>query len=693
MNSSWLKNFILSTLKIYGVGLVLGFCWRLFFWALFYTQNDPSLFKAFFLGARFDLTVLCYVQSIPILLLVFAASLHLIGFEDFVRIFTRHFHKFLFYYWGIFGFFIFWMSASDIGFYSYYQDRINMIIFGFIEDDTIAVIKTMWKNYPLLKALLATALYTYTQTWFLKKLWDSKISFELPRKNLKQTSLAICTLSFIFLINGLGGRGSLGLFPLSEMDTHISKTHFINLLSWNPLHALSKAVQARIEQKSNWDSNLRFFGFAGKTDEAFSGYFHIEQSKLPMDRLSLLRQVTPPNEWAKKIKPHVVLVVLESFGAHWSSYTEPDFNLLGNLKQHFTQDFFSPNLISATSGTIGSVTSLMVGTPQRNIAEFLTESPFMTTRFESSAAITYKNAGYSTHFVYGGNPGWRNINTFAHRQGFDSVEGESDIKETLQENLEAHDWGVYDHDLFRYVSLQLEKATTPQFYMILTTSNHPPYQLPSGYQPPPMKIPESILKDVIGTPEMALQRFQVFRYAAESFAQFVNGIKKSILGDKTILAATGDHSFWLVQFPDSQIMKKFAVPFYLYLPKDAPHPVSKKQFNEFYGSHADILPTIYEASLDQSPYISISKSFLNPNRVNLASGYSRLVANPQGIISVGKSENENICYQWTPDRSGVEACTDKHMLDANADFFRQEQTILDLFYKDQKDRSARSASK
>jgi hypothetical protein len=44
---------------------------------------------------------------------------------------------------------VIFISAVDFIYYSFYQDRINVLIFGFFEDDTIALIKTIWRNYPV----------------------------------------------------------------------------------------------------------------------------------------------------------------------------------------------------------------------------------------------------------------------------------------------------------------------------------------------------------------------------------------------------------------------------------------------------------------------------------------------------------------------------------------------------------------
>jgi hypothetical protein len=44
--------------------------------------------------------------------------------------------------------------AVDTGYYSYFQDHINVLIFGLLDDDTLALLRTFWKNYAVVQILL-----------------------------------------------------------------------------------------------------------------------------------------------------------------------------------------------------------------------------------------------------------------------------------------------------------------------------------------------------------------------------------------------------------------------------------------------------------------------------------------------------------------------------------------------------------
>ncbi len=96
-----------------------------------------DVLRAFVLGARFDGTVLFYVNSIPFLvLLVLSLLAFWRGFEKPLhRVFSRFSH-FLVLYYTLMLFVVTFVSAVDFVYYSFYQDRINVLIFGFPADDT-----------------------------------------------------------------------------------------------------------------------------------------------------------------------------------------------------------------------------------------------------------------------------------------------------------------------------------------------------------------------------------------------------------------------------------------------------------------------------------------------------------------------------------------------------------------------------
>ncbi len=158
------------------------------------------------------------------------------------------------------------------------------------------------------------------------------------------------------------------------------------------------------------------------------------------------------------------------------------------------------------------------------------------------------------------------MNKFAFAQGFDTVEGEGEMADVLGGLKEKHDWGVYDEDVFDYLFKTLSEASQPQYILTMTTTNHPPYQLPSSYKSPPLKVPAELKNRLIVDAGLAQKRFATYRYSSDKLAEFISRIKNSPLKDKVILAVTGDHTFWIVNFTEQELLQKGSVPFYIYTP-------------------------------------------------------------------------------------------------------------------------------
>lgn len=676
----WIRRILLMDLAF----LVIGFLWRLAFMFLFSDQtalkaHSADLQKAFILGTRFDLSVLCYINAIPFLFFWLASLILLVPHSQRSKWnyqISNAFSKILPFYFTAFLLFITFINLIDLNFYSFYQDRINVLIFGIINDDTTALLLTIWKNYPVVWGALALTLFTYLVFNFNKKIFAISQHLQVP-KNCNFVSYAI-VIFFVMAVNFVGVRGSLGLFPLSEMDTAISSNAFINLLGFNSTRALARAIELKSAQQANWNSNLQAYGYTDDAKQAFADYYNIPNDQIPSNPLDLMRHTTATNKWAEQNRPHVLLIVMESFGSYWLKHNSSEFNLLGDLKNHFAEDNVLTNFMSSTGATIGSLSSLMIGTMQRPISDFLTESEYLQVPFRTSPAVTFKKSGYQTRFVYGGNPGWREVDKFARFQGFEKVDGENEITQELGTLNDRHDWGVYDQDVFKYLWKKIESAKEPQFILAMTTTNHPPYQLPKDYQKPELKIPEALKSRLVGDVNLPPKRFATYRYSADMLANFLHHLKQSPLKDKVIVAVTGDHTFWIVNFENEELLQKSAVPFYLYTPK----AIYKKIPSERFGTHPDILPTLYNLALSNTDYYSTAVDLLDDKAPHYAFDHSSLILGADGGVQINRKRN--LYFDWTENFESLKESPVSTEKEKMATHYKSLMGILDYYMMNEK---------
>jgi phosphoglycerol transferase MdoB-like AlkP superfamily enzyme len=318
--------------------------------------------------------------------------------------------------------------------------------------------------------------------------------------------------------------------------------------------------------------------------------------------------------------------------------------VLGELKKHFDSDVLFLNFLSGDVGTIGSIETVVLNMPKRPNSKAVTQSKYGFNAYFTGAGVPYKQSGYETIFLYGGNSGWRNVFAFAGKLGFDSVEGAG----SMDPKYERNQWGVYDEYLFENIYNKLRaNPGKPKFIFAMTTSNHPPYSLPAGYKKLPLEVSGALKDRITGDRKLAQLRFETYQYANQKVGELISRIKASPLGQNTIIAVTGDHNFWSVfDYSSERYLDLDGVPFYLYIPRALrPADIDTGAF----GSHLDIMPTLYNLSLSNREYASLGVDMLNPKAGHLAFNADGLVMSGAGALRYLVENNTISYYDW--DRS------------------------------------------
>jgi phosphoglycerol transferase MdoB-like AlkP superfamily enzyme len=579
--------------------LVMTLC-RVAFFVHFGSSMDFSglenyIVQAFVLGARFDL-VQAWVNVLVLLTLFISWA---IGSR---KVFEGWLSGLTWYYTFFFSV-IFTIIGIDFGFYSFFNEHINILIFGFLEDDTKALVSTMWNNYPIIRMALGylvmiAVVYTAVRVTVsaIRKAPETVRVFRVPVK--------VSSVLVLLFVNFFAVRGSFGMFPLDIMDSAISPNVFINKLPLNGVYTFYRAVEFRLKDDKSYNL-LRSLGYEGRIEDAVSAYTGKPVKAGLANPISALIKRTPANPVAAKLRPNVVVFLMESFASHLVGYNSADFDMLGSLKSHFEQDHVFWRFVSSDIGTIGSLESFLMNTPKRPESKYITQSKYAFNSYASGMAVPYQNAGYETIFIYGGNVGWRNINAFVPLQGFSQCLGDGSMNPKYGRN----EWGVYDEHLFDFTLEKLaENPDKPKFIFVVTTSNHPPYTLPAAYQPRPTNMPPAARKLIASDTDLVDKRVIAYQYANQKFAYFLTVLKGGPLGAKTVVAASGDHSFHLFDYGSERPFDVLGVPFYLYIP-EALKPA--KLDADTPGSHADIIPTLYGLTLSNQPYLAIGQDMFS----------------------------------------------------------------------------------
>ncbi|MDR1926467.1 MAG: sulfatase-like hydrolase/transferase [Endomicrobium sp.] len=597
--------------------------YRIFFFLYF--QNFSSfkgfygyIFKAFLLGIRFDLSVLAYVNIFVIAVFtsfLIIKNLNLLK----VAIFVIKIHYYIAFTT------ILLSNAIDFGFYLYFGEHINILIFDFFADDKLALIKTIIYDLRFPSALLIlifASFLTYKLVSLTAKKLTSKHSY--IDTSFWNIFIKIFTVFFVPFLIFCMARGTTSMFPLGKFHTQISPNPFINNLSITSVHSLIDAVSIKMKQQSN------------KIDIA-------EKLKINKDEidLSVFCRASIKNDEAKKVKPHVIFIVLEGFGELPILYNSNNFDVLGELKQHFDKDTVLYNFLAAGSITIHCLESTILNMPQRPFSLQITQSPKAFNTFTSSLVLPYKKSGYITKMVYGGSLAWRGIEGFLKTQGFDETYGEGSIK-----NEYRHEWGINDAQFFEMILRELKNNNgTPKFIYAMSTATHPPYETPPYYKPLKLKIPREIIQMMPNEKKYGRQIFKNYQFANREAAKFLSAIKKSEFAENTIIVITGDHNLreFKANIPE-ELFKKYAVPMYIYMPEKLKKPID----TNIAACHMDIIPTLYDLSLSNKKYTAAGISMLSGNTKHIAFNSEGLILSNNKAISYNVETGNVLYFNFDP---------------------------------------------
>lgn len=603
------------------------------------SQYLGDLIHAFVLGARYDCAVIAYINFLPTL---FFAIFWFIGSQKF---FIKFVKSLKYYFMLLFGFVI-TLLCIDFGFYSYFQNHMNILMFGIFEDDTQALFSTLAENYPLFLVAIGFILI-FVFVYFLTKRVLEKNLFGFYFNKTKIYLKIIAVLCFL-AVNFIVARGSFGIFPLGVDNAEISANTFINKVAINGIYTLQAAMEARSKEEDR--DYIKQMGYSkNNMAQAFADFLDIDVSEIdesnPENSLS---KTTKYDKNIEEIKPNVIFIMMESFGTDLMlHYNSPQFNVLGELKKHIDEDIIFYKFIPANMGTIGSLESAITNIARLPLSHFLCQSKYAYNKYFYTGPMPYKNSGYETVFMYGGNTGWRNCTSYMPNVGFDKVIGEG----SMPKEYERNQWGVFDEYLFDYIFKYLDENENRKFIYVMTTSNHPPYSLPNNYEKIyPLEITEKLQKDITGDMTIANMRFAVYQYSCQKVGEFLTKLKNSKYADNTIVAITGDHNFWSTfNYSAEKVLDKMSVPFYLYIPKKI--KPNKKVDTTVVGSHTDILPTLYNLSLSNTNYWATGTDLLSEQaQNNIASDCLGSIMTKDNFVLYDFASGKEKYYTWDKEK-------------------------------------------
>lgn len=624
--TSVFSSNIYKLFAVVGCFLLVSFLSRLIF--LFSYANFSELrpfigdtFYAFMQGARFDLLLACYFLVPNIVFAILAAAFKSVLVEKIAKV------------WSCIALILYSaLLIADFYYYSFFGTHFNVLAFGIIDDDTGAVIKSMWTDFPTIRILLFFILLSVFECYVINRIYRSQYIIRISKKAVAKLLL----IAFIPLYI-LAMRGSIYESPLRQPDAYFSKSPFVNTLTINGIFSLKTAYSDYKHNKfdTNIDGMLAQAGFASDK-ELVSVYRGIPIDSVTNDPLYYFQHQTGIDTFLQKNPPHVVILQMEGMGLNMMNLHSKSFDILGKLTDELHHCITFKNFMPSCEGTIASLESIITGTSIVPI----TSTAYVYKTIYSSGVLPFKQAGYVSTLVTGGKIAWRNLAEFSFAQGFDYLEGMETIMVDVPGAVEEKEWGVYDEFMFRHILNKLNDATTPQLIYGMSITNHTPYSTPDGYIATGLNISDKLKERLLKNEEMAQKCFSTYRYASDCLADFIREIRTSPLAENTIIAVTGDHSIkGMVRVDENNILENHGVPLILYVPQK--YLENSTIDTAYWGSHKDIFPTLINLTLSDSKYYMLGMNMLSEEAAdNIAIDIQIGTLNRHGAIANGQ------LYRW-----------------------------------------------
>jgi len=531
-----------------------------FFFAQLNSVTSADLQQAFGLGIRFDIK-LAVLVVFPIAILIFIINQRFFKNKIYKRISVLYFTLM---YLVITLFYLF-----DFGYYDYLGIRLDAASLRFLSNLKIST-QVLFESYPMFKGffgLLILVIFIYKFDSFLYR----KFNLETAPISKKRKAFFIVVPFFLL---AFGVYNSITHYPLRWSQAFFSKNQSVNQFALNPILYFYDSFAFRSDG-FNLEKTKKYYPSVAK------------QLHLSKDSLYFKRSFVRPDSIT--VKPNVVIVMLESFGAATVSYFGNPINTTPRVDSLLKKSVLFTNFYVHKAGTAGSVFASITGLPDVDNVETASRNPMVI----DQRIIFDQFKGYEKLYFLGGSANWANIlgvfqsnisNLKIFEEGSYNNENRADV------------WGIDDYELFKESDKELQKLdkqNKPFIAYIQTASNHMPFTVPDkkgSYSPLKETDVSAELLEKSGFKSVA--QINALRYLDFNIAEFLKRAKKAGYYDNTIFLFFGDHN--TAMNPVTFLAKKESelgtivhhVPFFIHAPKfTEPKVISK------FTKLVDIVPT------------------------------------------------------------------------------------------------------
>ena len=415
------------------------------------------------------------------------------------------------------------INVVDLFYYDYYNTRLSYNLVRYFFENFGENFNMLWNSFPLFWIIIGIVAMAVL-TWLLVE----RLFKDSTMKG-KWTTIPAVLLTFIAL-------SALYYGPPFWRLTTFSTEVMLNQAASNGAYTLAKSYSVMrhyhgdlypFEEQQvldNMDENLAFIR---------------SQEETPVPSIApTMRKFSEPSPTTTQ--KNVVIVISESFSATLTdaigqderSYS-PRFDSICKEGVLFTHCFSNGprtqhGLVSVLSGFPSVIGSSLIR------------------RRETNAFFTIADAlraeGYETCFIHGGDIDYDDMRDYLCQGNFKTIYDVEDFDTWRFKN----DWGVCDDDLFDFSFQKISEATQPHLTVILTMSNHMPFDIPPYFSETHPEVRE--FKDSKAS----------YYYSDFAFGSFIDKMKTLPDYESTLILRIADHGE--VYSEDDHQFRLFHIP-------------------------------------------------------------------------------------------------------------------------------------
>jgi len=471
------------------------------------------------------------------------------------------------------------LIVADLELYKHWGFRINATPLMYLESEAASSVNPsiLVLLIVIFSVLLISFLYLY---W--KKLAPQLLTLQkLPRK--WSPVWFIITVALIIPI-----RSSFSVAPLNTGVVYFHKTKaFPNHAGINPVWNFFKDVSRKDNLQYNTD-----FHRPANLDEQFA---------------SLVNTEGATKKFLSVEKPNVLLIILEGFTSKIIEPLGGIENITPELNELVKEGILFENFYSSGDRTDKGIVSILSGYPAQPRSSII-KFPNKTQRLPYLPKALEKS-GYHTSFVYGGDIGFANMESYVTQAGFSHITEVDDFENEFDDSK----WGVADHFVFERLLNECDTASHPFFKVMLSLSSHEPFEVP--------------METVIEGNDEGSMFLNACYYTDKSLGEFIRKAKQKPWWNNTLVIITADHGH---RFPNPNELKekeRFKIPM-LWLGGAINQPGIRINT---YAGHTDIANTVLnQVGIGSSTDFSFSKNILADTVTSFA---QYIFSNGYGYVS------------------------------------------------------------